>query len=84
MVAGVVPSIPFSARLTWPAPENALSALRTELRAKATPILDFSESNPTRVGLGASPDELGFLLDPGNARYEPDPRGLPRAREALA
>ena len=84
MVTRVVPRIPFSARLTWPAPENALSALRTELRAKAAPILDFSESNPTRVGLGASPDGLGFLLDPANARYKPDPRGLPRAREALA
>ena len=76
--------IPFSARLTWPAPENALSALRAELRAKGAPILDFSESNPTRVGLGASPDKLGFLLDPANARYAPDPQGLPRAREALA
>jgi aspartate/methionine/tyrosine aminotransferase len=76
--------IPFSARLTWPASENALSVLRAELRAQGMPILDFSESNPTRVGLGASADGLGFLLDPANARYEPDPRGLPRAREALA
>ena len=76
--------IPFSARLPWPAPENALSVLRAELHARGAPILDFSESNPTRVGLGVSPDKLGFLLDPANARYEPDPRGLSRAREALA
>ena len=76
--------VPFSARLTWPAPENALSVLRAELHAKGAPILDFSESNPTRVGLGMPPDKLGFLLDPANASYEPDPRGLPRAREALA
>lgn len=76
--------IPFSARIPWPAPENALSALRAELHAQGAPVLDFSESNPTRVGLGASADRLGFLLDPANARYEPDPRGLPHAREALA
>lgn len=76
--------IPFSARLTWPAPENALSALRAELRAKGAPILDFSESNPTRVGLGVSADKLGFFLNPANARYEPDPRGSLLAREALA
>ena len=76
--------VSFSARLTWPAPENALSVLRAELHAKGAPILDFSESNPTRVGLGMSPDKLGFLLDPANASYAPDPRGLPRAREALA
>lgn len=76
--------IPFSARLPWPAPENALSALRAELRAQGVPILDFSESNPTRVGLNASAEKLGLLLDPKNARYEPDPRGLLHAREALA
>ncbi len=76
--------VPFSTRLTWPAPENALSVLRAELQANGAPILDFSESNPTRVGLGMSPDKLGFLLDPANASYAPDPRGLPRAREALA
>lgn len=77
-------SIPFSSRLPWPAPENALAALRAELRAQEAPILDFSESNPTRVGLGAAADKLGLFLDPANARYEPNPRGLPRAREALA
>jgi aspartate/methionine/tyrosine aminotransferase len=45
------------------------------------PILDFSESNPTRVELPGL--ELDCLLDPANRSYEPDPRGLLRAREAL-
>lgn len=51
-------------------------------------VIDLSESNPTRVGLEAARPEpdwpLGLLLDRSSLRYEPDPRGLPRAREALA
>jgi alanine-synthesizing transaminase len=80
----------FSSRLPRPAPANALASLRAELAAKGSPILDFSESNPTRVGLsegegqGSGALKLDFLVDPANFRYEPDPRGLIRAREALA
>jgi aspartate/methionine/tyrosine aminotransferase len=79
----------FSSRLPWPAPDNALSLLRTELRSKGTAILDFSESNPTRVGLRTASGDfassgLDPFRDPANLRYEPDPRGLLRTREALA
>jgi hypothetical protein len=52
------------------------------MRAAAKPILDFSESNPTRVGFGSP--SLERFLDRANLVYEPDPRGLLRAREALA
>jgi alanine-synthesizing transaminase len=72
----------FSSRLGWPAPENALAALRSRMRAEGLPVLDFSESNPTRVGFAAP--HLACFLDPANLVYEPDPRGLLRAREALA
>jgi alanine-synthesizing transaminase len=72
----------FSSRLSWPAPDNALAALRARMRAAAKPILDFSESNPTRVGFGSP--SLERFLDRANLVYEPDPRGLLRAREALA
>ena len=74
----------FSSRLGWPAPPNALAALKAERRAAGLPLLDFSESNPTRVGLER--DETGLLsalADTRNLLYEPDPRGLARAREAL-
>lgn len=73
----------FSSRLAWPAPDNALAVLRADLRARGVPILDFSESNPTRVGLGPAPETLRLLLNPSNLLYEPDPRGLRRAREAI-
>jgi alanine-synthesizing transaminase len=52
------------------------------MRAQRRPILDFSESNPTRAGLIAP--SLAALSDEANLAYEPDPRGLLRAREALA
>jgi len=72
----------FSSRLGWPAPDNALASLRAQLRARGLPVLDFSQSNPTRAGL--VPPDLGCFLDPANSLYEPNPRGLIRAREALA
>jgi alanine-synthesizing transaminase len=77
----------FSSRLPWPVHANALSSLRAELRAQGSPILDLSESNPTRVGLHAeaSVDRLlRAFMNPVNLRYEPDPRGILGAREALA
>jgi alanine-synthesizing transaminase len=77
----------FSSRLPWPAHANALASLRAELRAKGKSILELSESNPTRVGLYDETDLdslLGSFLKPANLRYEPDPRGILGAREALA
>jgi alanine-synthesizing transaminase len=71
----------FSTRLDWPAPENLLARKRAALRAAGKPILDFSESNPTRVGLPRA--DIRALVDEADLRYEPDPRGLARAREAL-
>jgi hypothetical protein len=82
---------PFSSRLPWPARDNALASLRAELRAQGTPILDLSGSNPTRVGLrdealpmASAESPLASLSKAANLRYEPDPRGLLLAREALA
>jgi hypothetical protein len=78
----------FSARLPWPAPPNALSLLRSELKAVGTDILDFSESNPTKVlpieGIGDRAALFSLLDDAANIGYEPDPRGLSLARIALA
>ena len=78
----------FSSRLSWPAHANALAKARAERIAGGGRILDLSESNPTRVGLESArpgPDwPLGLLADRESLRYEPDPQGLIRAREALA
>ncbi|MGO8692436.1 MAG: pyridoxal phosphate-dependent aminotransferase [Rectinemataceae bacterium] len=75
----------FSSRLAWPITPNALSLLRAERRSAGLTILDFSESNPTRVNLPRGELRLlSSLADSRNLLYEPDPRGLSRARETLA
>lgn len=77
----------FSSRLPWPEPANALSIARASLQAGGQMRLNWSESNPRRVFPleGYEEPELARLFDEAaNLRYEPDPRGLPHAREALA
>jgi alanine-synthesizing transaminase len=78
----------FSGRVPWPARSNALAVLRERLLRSGEPILDFSDSNPTRTGLTADCGRggdwpVGLLADPDNLCYLPDPRGLARSREAL-
>jgi alanine-synthesizing transaminase len=79
------PSPSFSRRLPWEEPQNRLAAAVGERRRLGLPILDPTESNPTRVGLAYPVEELGELLrSAAAADYRPDPLGLPAAREALA
>lgn len=74
-----------SRRLPAAQSPNPWAARLAERRAAGARLLDLTESNPTRVGLeGAGPLELAALADPRAARYDPDPRGLPEAREAVS
>ena len=71
----------FSSRLDWSLQINKLSAL---LKTKDR-VLDLTESNPTRVGLEYPRERiLAALSDARALRYEPEPRGLLSAREAVA
>jgi len=71
----------FSSRLDWNLQTNRLSAL---LKTKPR-ILDLTESNPTRAGFEYPREEiLKALADPRALRYDPEPRGLLSAREAVA
>ena len=75
----------FSSRTNWPLTPNRLSELLRERRARGLPILDLTESNPTRCGLALDGKEILAPLDnPRALTYEPDPRGLRTAREAVA
>lgn len=70
-----------SKRAHWSAPVNEL----TIERRKRGDLLDLTEANPTRAGLPYPHDELAEALARGaRASYDPDPRGLRSAREALA
>jgi len=74
----------FSRRTAWDRTPNRLAELVEERRRTSEPLLDLTETNPTRVGLSGPADLLGILADPGGLRYEPLPLGLPAAREAVA
>jgi len=63
---------------------NAL-AQALHSRSPARPLLDLTESNPTRAGLGPSQELLrSAVSSPEITGYEPTPFGGLRAREALA
>src|ERR1039458_3765611 len=73
----------FSLRTGWNTDESELARAH-RLRAQAgLPIADLTASNPTRCGFQYAPDLLAALTDPRALDYDPQPRGSPRAREAV-
>jgi len=75
----------FSDRTRWNLAENRLSRALAELRASGGPILDLTRSNPTECGF--TYDEKGIqsaFAQPEMRVYQPDPRGIRGAREAVA
>jgi aspartate/methionine/tyrosine aminotransferase len=73
----------FSKRLTWGDQTNSLTQLRQQLARTGAQILDLTESNPTHVGLDYPADLLSYLSDRSALLYDPDPRGLESARQAV-
>ena len=56
-----------------------------ERRAAGKPVLDLTASNPTECGFVYDSEAiLAALHNPAALRYDPDPRGLLVAREAVA
>ncbi len=75
----------FSSRLQWDSEPNPLSILLAEKRRSGAAILDLTESNPTHAGLDYPGGELlAALADSRGLKYDPDPRGLLVAREAVS
>lgn len=74
----------FSSRLTWNVPENRLSRALARRRAARLPILDLTQSNPTRAGFAYSERICAALADQRALVYDPHPAGSPAAREAIA
>lgn len=72
----------FSKRAQWHPPLNELTLARAAHRG---PLFDLTETNPTRAGIAYPLEELSEAFARGvRASYDPDPRGLRSAREALA
>ena len=75
----------FSRRTEWKLVANRFSRVIEELRASGRAILDLTASNPTQVGI--KPDSTAILHALANEsalEYEPQPKGLPAARNAVA
>lgn len=72
----------FSIRTHWNRETNELTRLRREKARLSEPVLDLTETNPTRCGFdyGNLP---ALFLNPDIRIYEPDPHGLPSARKAV-
>jgi alanine-synthesizing transaminase len=74
----------FSARTRFDLRPNRLSLAREAKRRAGAPVLDLTESNPTRVGLPYPDDLLRPLADRAALLYEPLARGSQEARRAVA
>src|ERR1700675_545704 len=75
----------FSKRTDWKLTPNRFTEVQRELRAAGKDVLDLTVSNPTRVGLRYDSEFiLNSLSNPEAMDYDPQPKGLASAREAVA
>src|SRR5437016_4411528 len=75
----------FSKRTDWKLTPNAFTAAQQDTRAAGREVLDLTASNPTRVGLNYDADTILSSLSPVESLdYDPQPKGLLAARQAVA
>jgi aspartate/methionine/tyrosine aminotransferase len=75
----------FSDRTNWKLTRNRLTEALDQARSSGARVLDLTISNPTRAGLHYSePQILQSLSSPRSLDYDPQPKGLPSARAAVA
>ncbi len=75
----------FSSRIAKNAANNKLTLALEQRRKSGAPILDLTESNPTRSDIHYDEPSISCALtQPGIMRYEPQPQGLLSAREAIS
>jgi alanine-synthesizing transaminase len=75
----------FSSRLKFDLHPNPLSVLLAEKRRTGANVLDLTGSNPTVAGFNYPESEiLNAFADADALRYDPAPRGLLPAREAVS
>jgi len=73
----------FSSRFHWDPSPNRLTRLLADKRRAGAQILDLTESNPTQAGFSYPDEIVQALAGPRSLRYDPQPAGLPAAREAV-
>jgi len=75
----------FADRTRWNLAPNRLSEALAKHRAAGKPLLDLTASNPTECGFEYDREAiLKALCNPAALVYEPNPKGLGVARQAVA
>jgi alanine-synthesizing transaminase len=75
----------FSNRTNWKLTRNRFTEALEEVRSSGARVLDLTISNPTRSGLLYEEKQiLQSLASPRSMDYDPQPKGLPSARAAVA
>ena len=75
----------FSRRTDWDTSESEWARILRERRENGLPVLDLTASNPTRCGFTYDAAAiLNALGDPVALDYDPAPRGMLLAREAVS
>jgi len=74
----------FSKRTEWKLTPNRFTQAQADQRAAGMEVLDLSVSNPTRAGLPYDEAILQALVQPEALDYDPQPKGLLSARQAVA
>ena len=77
-------AFPFSSRVPSEFGSNRLTQAIAAARQSGRPLVDLTQSNPTRVGLQYPDYLLSALADERGLKYEPAPFGLIGARQAVA
>jgi len=73
----------FSRRTQWNIEESELARAHRRRLEAGLPIADLSASNPTRCGFAYDANLLGALADARALDYDPQPKGLLQARQAV-
>ncbi|HXW91461.1 MAG TPA: pyridoxal phosphate-dependent aminotransferase [Terriglobales bacterium] len=75
----------FSQRSNWKLTPNPFTEAQQQLRAAGEQILDLTVSNPTRADLHYDAETiLQALISPQAMQYDPQPKGLLSARQAVS
>ncbi|MEZ5366182.1 MAG: pyridoxal phosphate-dependent aminotransferase [Bryobacterales bacterium] len=75
----------FNPRTNWPTSPSKLSSRLKQLRREGAYVLDLTESNPTRCDFVYDVDAIRAALAGHQViEYDPQPKGMRTAREAVA
>jgi alanine-synthesizing transaminase len=77
------PQVRFAERTEWASQGTAWSRALEARRCSGLPIFDLTASNPTLCGFSYDPHLLADLSRENASLYDPDPRGMLSARQAV-